>query len=82
MIFVEKHIYSFLFLSFIALFLFSCGGGGSNSDQTPLDSNANQNTEVNNSSQDTVSVALEPVTAQIEVVNRFGKCNFGECRFD
>tara|TARA_Y100000591_G_C21737505_1_gene647448 strand:+ start:522 stop:761 length:240 start_codon:yes stop_codon:yes gene_type:complete len=77
--FMKKHKHSFLFLSFIALFLFSCGGGGSNSDQVPIKTNIDQNTEVNNSSQDTVSVT----PAQTPIVeNRFGKCNFGECKFE
>ena len=71
MIFVEMNKYSFLFLSLTILFLYSCGGGGNNSDQTPnpINTNIDQNTEVNNSTEDTVSPS--PVKASI-VENRFG----------
>ena len=77
--FMKKHKYSLLFVSLIVLFLFSCGGGGSSSDQIPLNTNVDQNKEVNNSSQETVSVS--PVQTSI-VENRFGKCSFGECKFE
>ena len=76
--FMKKHKQSFLYLSLIILFLYSCGGGSS-SDQIPLNTNVDQNNEVNNSSQESVSVS--PVQTSI-VENRFGKCNFGECKFE
>lgn len=75
------------FIIFLAIFLshlllFSCGGGDSNSDQTPINTNVDQNKEVDNSSQNTVSASVVTAPTQIEVVNRFGMCDFGECRFE
>ena len=67
------------FLLFFNLFLFSCGGGGSNSNQSSLNANKDQNAEVNNSSEDTIT-ASQVQTVIVE--NRFGECNFGECKFE
>jgi len=59
--------------------LFSCGGGGGStgnisneSSSQPQPSGSNQN-----------SIADQSSTLNIEIVeNRFGKCNFGECKFE
>jgi len=66
-------------LMFFLIFLYSCGGGGdsqgnisneSSSQSQPSD--LNQNTNADQSS-----------SLNIEIVeNRFGKCNFGECKFE
>lgn len=81
--FLKKQKYCFLFLSVIALFLSSCGGGGSNSDQSPINANEDQNSGFNSSSQDNSSqnTALSTAAKTVIIENRFGECNFGECKF-
>ena len=66
-------------LIFFLIFLYSCGGGGnsqgnisneSSSQSQPSDSNQNPN-------------AGQTSSLNVEIVeNRFGKCNFGECKFE
>ena len=65
-------------LMFFLIFLHSCGGGGSqgnisnesSSQSQPSDSNQNPN-------------AGQTPSLNVEIVeNRFGKCNFGECKFE
>ena len=66
-------------LIFFLIFLYSCGGGGdsqgnisneSSSQSQPSDLNQNSNADQSSS-------------LNVEIVeNRFGKCNFGECKFE
>ena len=85
---MKKQKYCFLFISIFALFLSSCGGGGSNSDQSPINANEDQNSGFNSSSQDnspqdnsSQNTALATAAKTVIVENRFGECNFGECKF-
>lgn len=66
-------------LMFFLIVLYSCGGGGGSqgnisnefsSQSQPSDSNQNSNADQFSS-------------LNVEIVeNRFGKCNFGECKFE
>ena len=66
-------------LMFFLIVLYSCGGGGDSqgnisnefsSQSQPSDSNQNSNADQFSS-------------LNVEIVeNRFGKCNFGECKFE
>ena len=63
----------------LLIVLYSCGGGGgsqgnitneSSSQYQPSGSNQNSN-------------AGQSISLNVEIVeNRFGKCNFGECKFE
>ena len=63
----------------LLIVLYSCGGGGGSqgnisnefsSQSQPSDSNQNSNAD-------------EFSSLNVEIVeNRFGKCNFGECKFE
>ena len=77
-IFLKKTSSKLTFILFV-IFLHSCGGGGvsqgnisnESSSQSQL-SSSNQNLNADQSS-----------TLNIEIVeNRFGECNFGECKFE
>ena len=74
---LEKRTLKGTIISFLII-LYSCGGGGTQSDigsESPSvseSSSSNQNLNTN-----------QFLTLNIEIVeNRFGKCNFGECKFE
>ena len=77
-IFLEKRTPKAI-LMFFLIDLYSCGGGGdsqgnisneSSSQSQPSDLNQNSNADQSSS-------------LNVEIVeNRFGKCNFGECKFE
>ena len=77
-IFLKKTSSKLTFILFV-IFLHSCGGGGvsqgnisneSSSQSQPSDLNQNSNVDQSSS-------------LNVEIVeNRFGKCNFGECKFE
>ena len=67
---------------FYLIFLHSCGGGGtktniSNEPSSETSSKSESSTSNQNSNVD------QSLTFNIEIVeNRFGECNFGECKFE
>ena len=72
-------------MMFILIFLYSCGGGGvtqSNiSNESSSQSESSSLSESSSSNQN--SNANQSLNINVEIVeNRFGRCNFGECKFE
>lgn len=64
---------------FMLIFLFSCGGGGGTEASISNESSSQtESTSSNQSSNLNQSLSLDVETIE----NRFGKCNFGECKFE
>ena len=76
-IFLEKGFYKAT-LMFFLIILYSCGGGGSQGNISNESSSQSQPSDLNQNTNADKSSSLN-----VEIVeNRFGKCNFGECKFE
>ncbi len=84
-IYLEKRFFKTAMI-FYLIFLHSCGGGGtktniSNEPSSEPSSETASKSESSTSNQN--SNVDQSLTFNIEIVeNRFGECNFGECKFE
>ena len=61
------------------IILYSCGGGGSSIGNISNESSSQSQPSGSNQN----SNADQSISLNIEIVeNRFGQCNFGECKFE
>ena len=76
-IFLKKESLKVTMMLFL-ISLYSCGGGGSQANIS-IESSSESESSLSNQN----SNANQSSSLNVEIVeNRFGKCNFGECKFE
>ena len=82
-IFLNKESLKVTMMLFL-ISLYSCGGGGTQANisiESSSESESSSQSESSVSNQN--SNANQSSSLNVEIVeNRFGKCNFGECKFE
>ena len=77
-LFLNKRTLKGIMILFLIV-LYSCGGGGGSTGNIGNESSSQSQPSGSNQN----SIADQSSTLNIEIVeNRFGKCNFGECKFE
>ena len=77
-LFLKKRTLKGILILFLIVLYSFCGGGGSPGNISNESSSQTQPSDLNQNSNADQSSSLN-----VEIVeNRFGKCNFGECKFE